>query len=139
MNIHVKRTLIAATAVAGLVVAGIGGAYIGRATVPAVESASSPTPASTIEPCNLRLVWDRTSETYDAVYEDFVNMSLTGEYGPVTNPSCTDDEIIQWRDARIAAGKPADVCRPVVAFTLSALPYFSGCAVPTMVVSSERR
>lgn len=138
MNVIIKRVALSAGLAIALGVAGVGGMYLGRMTVPEAPSAQ-PSPTSTPTPCNLRMIWDRTSETYDAVYEDSVNMSLTGDYGPVTNPSCSDGQIIRWRDARIATGKSADVCRPVISFTVDGLAYFSGCAVPTMVVSGEPR
>lgn len=90
-------------------------------------------------PCNLRLVWDRSEQTFQAVYEDSAMISYTPTYGRVANLSCTDAEMLEWQGQREADGQDSDVCRPVLQSDVAGNAYPIGCASPTMVVTGEPR
>lgn len=132
-----NKTTITVTAVlAGLLVLASGVA-MGAAMRPALET-SAETVTNPV-PCNLRLVWDRSEQTYQAVYEDSAMMSYTPTYGRVANLSCTDAEMLEWQSQREADGQDPDVCRPVLQSDVVGNVYPIGCASPTMVVTGEPR
>lgn len=91
-------------------------------------------------PCNLRVTWDSASQTHMATYDAPVFSSSETSYGRIADLSCTDAEILEWRDARVAAGLDAQVCRPVLFNdTVTGRVYPIGCAIPTLVVTGEPR
>jgi len=90
--------------------------------------------------CNLRVTGGSGAQTRVAVYDDPVFSSSATSYGRIADLSCTDAEIVEWREVRAAEGLDAQVCRPVVYDdALTARVYPIGCAVPTLVASGEPR
>lgn len=131
-----KTTITLTAALAGLLLL-TSGAAIGAAMRPALETSAET--ATNPVPCNLRLVWDRSEQTYQAVYEDSAMISYTPTYGRVANLSCTDAEILEWQGQREADGQDSDVCRPVLEGDVDGIMNPIGCASPTMVVTGEPR
>lgn len=129
---------LALGAVALVAAAGFIGLGIGGQTRGGVAAEGSPDPSS--RPCNLRVTWDSASQTHVAIYDAPVFSSSETSYGRIADLSCTDAEILEWRDARVAAGLDAQVCRPVLFNdTATARVYPIGCAIPTVVVTGEPR
>lgn len=131
-----KVTITAAAMLVGVLVFA-GGAAVGRAIAPAGE-VTAITAAQPV-PCNLRLVWDRSEQSYQAVYEESALIGYAPTYGRVANLSCTDADILDWQDQRANDGLDAAVCRPVLQDDVVGTVRPIGCAAPTMVVTGEPR
>lgn len=132
-----NKVMITATAILAGVLVFAGGAALGGAIAPSGETTAAS--AAQPVPCNLRLVWDRSEQSYQAVYEDSAMISYTPTYGRVANLSCTDADILDWQDQRANDGLDAAVCRPVLQDDLMGTVHPIGCAAPTMVVTGEPR
>ena len=133
-----NRIGIAAIAILTGAVLLIGGATGGYAIAAHTSRTANEASAQPV-PCNLRLVWDRVEQDYLAVYEDSSMVSYTGVYGRIANLSCTDADILEWQQHRHVNDLDAAVCRPVLAADVIGTVSPIGCAVPTMVVTSEPR
>ena len=124
---------LALIAVSGFIGFGVGAQGHGATNAGPARSASD-------GQCNLRITGGSGAQARVAVYDDPVFSSSATSYGRIADLSCTDAEILEWREMRVAAGLDAQVCRPVLYNdTLMARVYPFGCAVPTLVVSGEPR
>lgn len=128
------------TATVGAVALFGGGALIGASVVASGDRTSTAEMAANPVPCNLRMVWDRVSQSYTAVYEDSAFASSSAEYGRTANLSCSDVEIIEWQEQRGADGLDEKVCRPVLSSgEEDGVVRAIGCAVPVLVVDEGSR
>lgn len=117
-----------------------GGVLIGSSVVSSADRTSTAEPAANPVPCNLRMVWDRVSQSYTAVYEDSAFVSSSAEYGRTANLSCSDGAIIEWQEQRGADGLDEKVCRPVLSSGAEdGVVRAIGCAVPVLVVDDGSR
>ncbi|MDF2664685.1 MAG: hypothetical protein K0R81_535 [Microbacterium sp.] len=99
-------------------------------------------PAYLLAHCNLGEKWDQTRMLKVARYDaPDVDDSLLEIYGPVVaNGSCTDADIIRWRELRRSTGESDLICRiTYYEDDVSGLTYPIGCAVPVLVVTDASR
>lgn len=131
-----KTTINVTAALSGLLLLA-SGAAIGVTLRPALQTSAETT--TNPVPCNLLRVWDRSEQSFRAVYEDSTMSSYTPAYGLIANLSCTDAEILAWQEQRAVDGLDLAVCRPVVQFDGMDTARPIGCARPIMVVTGEPR